>query len=64
MKAKTNKGAAKRLRKTPSGKYKYKGAFGRHIMRTKNAKRRRGIKATHYVHPTNVHNTEKLLPNG
>jgi len=64
VKIKTNKGAAKRLRKTGSGKIKRKKAFGRHIMRTKNAKRGRRIKETAYVHSANIHNTERLLPNG
>jgi large subunit ribosomal protein L35 len=64
MKIKTTKGAAKRLRVTPSGKVKTKGAYGRHRMRTKNSKRRRGIKSTHYVHSANVDNVAKLLPNG
>ena len=64
MKLKTNKGAAKRLRKLPSGKIKRKGAYGRHIMRAKSAKQKRGIKKTQYVHSANMSNTERLLPNG
>lgn len=64
MKMKTNKGAAKRLRKTASGKVKRKGAFGRHIMKTKNAKRLSRIKKTHYVHSANMRDTNRLLPNG
>lgn len=64
MKMKTNKGAAKRMRVTGSGKVKRKKAFGRHIMRTKNAKRLKNIKSTAYVHSANISNTERLLPNG
>ncbi|MDZ4677919.1 MAG: 50S ribosomal protein L35 [Oligoflexia bacterium] len=64
MKMKTNKGAAKRMRKTASGKIKRKGAFGRHIMRSKNAKRKRHMKQTMYVHDANIYNAERLLPNG
>lgn len=63
-KMKTNKGAAKRMRVTGSGKIKRKKAFGRHIMRTKNAKRLRRIKDTGYVHSANAANTARLLPNG
>ncbi len=63
-KMKTNKGAKKRLRKLPSGKIKRKGAFGRHIMRAKSAKQKRGIKQTKYVNSANMSNTERLLPNG
>jgi len=64
MKMKTNKGAAKRMRKLASGKIKIKGAYGRHIMRAKSAKQKRNIKQTHYVHSANMSNTERLLPNG
>jgi large subunit ribosomal protein L35 len=64
MKMKTNKGAAKRMRKTASGKIKRKGAFGRHIMRSKSAKQKRHMKTTHYVHSANISNSERLLPNG
>ena len=64
MKMKTNKGAAKRLRKTASGKIKRKSAFGRHIMRSKSAKQKRQLKKTRYVHSANIDNTERLLPNG
>ena len=64
MKIKTNKGAAKRLRVSKSGKIKMKGAFGRHRMKSKNAKRVRRIKKTRYVDPANQHNTERLLPYG
>lgn len=64
MKIKTNKAAAKRLRKTPSGKVKFKGAYGRHLMKSKNSKKLRKIKETHYVHSANMRNTERLLPNG
>ncbi len=64
MKMKTNKGAAKRMRRTASGKVKRKGAFGRHIMRAKSAKQKRGIKTTQYVHSANMMNTDRLLPNG
>lgn len=61
---KTNKAAAKRLKTTGSGKIKFKGAYGRHIMRTKNRKRVRKIKATHYVHSANLEMTQRLLPFG
>ena len=64
MKMKTNKGAAKRMRVTGGGKIKRKGAYGRHIMRAKSAKQKRGIKQTQYVHSANISNTERLLPNG
>lgn len=64
MKVKTNKGAKKRLRFTASGKIKAKGAFGRHIMKAKNAKRKRRIKKTHYISPSYNRMVNALLPNG
>lgn len=63
MKIKTNKAAAKRLKRTASGKVKHKGAFGRHLMKTKNAKRLRRIKKTRHVHPSYADHMERLLPN-
>ena len=63
-KVKTNKAAAKRMRVTGNGKVKRKGAFGRHIMRSKSSKQKRGIKQTQYVHSANMDNTTRLLPNG
>jgi large subunit ribosomal protein L35 len=65
MKMKTNKAAAKRMRFTGNGKkVKRKGAFGRHIMRAKNAKQKRHMKTTHYIHSANIANVDRLLPNG
>ncbi len=64
MKVKTNKGAKKRLRKTASGKIKAKGAFGRHMMRSKNAKRKRRIKRTKIISPSYNRMVGVLLPNG
>jgi len=64
MKIKTNKGAAKRMRVSGGGKVKRKGAYGRHIMRSKNAKQKRRIKTTHYIHSANERMVERLLPNG
>ncbi len=63
MKIKTNKAAAKRLKRTPSGKIKHKGAYGRHLMKSKNAKRLRRIKKTRYVAPGYMDHMERLLPN-
>ncbi|MBK9294177.1 MAG: 50S ribosomal protein L35 [Oligoflexia bacterium] len=64
MKVKTNKAAKKRLRFTASGKVKHKGAFGRHIMKAKNAKRKRRIKKQKYVNPSYDRMINALLPNG
>ena len=42
-KQKTHKGLKKRVKITASGKVKYKGPYGGHLMTTKSAKRRRRI---------------------
>ena len=42
-KMKTHKGLTKRFKVTASGKLKHKRACGSHLMRSKNAKRRRRI---------------------
>lgn len=63
-KMKTNKAASKRFKTLASGKVKRKGAFGRHIMKTKNSVRLRRIKETQYVHPADMANIDRLLPHG
>lgn len=52
------------MRTTSSGKIKRKGAYGRHIMRSKKAKTKRHLKQTRYVHDTHMYNMERLLPYG
>jgi large subunit ribosomal protein L35 len=42
-KMKTKRAACKRFKKTGTGKVKYKRAFGRHILTSKSAKRKRSI---------------------
>ena len=42
-KQKVHKGLSKRVRVTASGKVKYKRSCGGHLMKSKNAKRRRRI---------------------
>jgi large subunit ribosomal protein L35 len=42
-KQKTHKGLKKRVKITASGKIKYKGPYGGHLMESKSAKRRRRI---------------------
>ena len=42
-KMKTRKGAAKRVKKTGTGKYRHNKAGGRHILTKKSAKRKRRL---------------------
>lgn len=48
-KMKTHKGAAKRLRKTGSGKLKRSRAFKSHFLSKKSAKRKRNLRKVGYV---------------
>ncbi len=48
-KMKTHKGLSKRVKVTASGKIKRNRSNGSHLMRTKNAKRRRRISSPAYL---------------
>ena len=61
-KMKTNRSAAKRFRKTGSGKLKRAKAFTSHILTKKSAKRKRNLRKTGYVSTTQEKVMKKLLP--
>ncbi len=61
-KLKTNRGAAKRFKKTGTGKVKAKSAFARHILTKKSANRKRGLRRPKMVSKTNIKGIERLLP--
>jgi len=61
-KIKTCKTAAKRFRKTGSGKIVRNKAFTSHILEKKTRKRKRNLRGTAIVHPTNEKSLKKLLP--
>lgn len=61
-KIKTNKAAQKRFKRTKSGKYKYYKAFGRHLLTSKSAKRRRKLRRPDYIDKTNLRRVRILLP--
>ncbi len=61
-KQKTNRGAAKRFRKTASGAYRKKQSHARHILTKKTPKRKRGLRAPDLVHANDVAAVRKLLP--
>jgi len=61
-KLKTNRGAAKRFKKTGTGKVKAKRAFARHILTKKSANRKRGLRRPKMISKTNVKGIEKLVP--
>jgi large subunit ribosomal protein L35 len=63
-KIKTNRSAAKRFKKTGSGKIVYHKAFGSHILSTKSRKRKRKLRKSPIVDRSNMRGLKLLLPNG
>jgi large subunit ribosomal protein L35 len=61
-KIKTNRGAAKRFKKTGTGKIVRKKAFSSHILTKKTTKRKRNLRKSGLVDSTNVKNITKLIP--
>ena len=60
-KLKTNKGAAKRLKLTKSGRIKRRSPGMRHMMKSKNAKRRRGLRKPKLVAKSEERRMRRLL---
>ena len=63
-KLKTNKGAAKRFRRTKSGKFKIRKAGRRHILGKKSRKRKRKLRKPGYVSAVEEKRLRRLLPYG
>lgn len=63
-KIKTNRAAAKRFKKTGSGKYVYSKSFGSHILTKKSRKRKRSLRKSRIIDGTNMREIRQLLPNG
>ena len=61
-KMKTNRAAAKRFRKTKSGKFKRSHAFTRHLKTCKSAKRRRNLRKRTVMSPEDTVQVRRLLP--
>jgi large subunit ribosomal protein L35 len=59
---KTKKSAAKRFKITASGKVLRSRAGKRHLLQTKNPKRRRALGGMTTVHPTDVYRIKQSLP--
>jgi large subunit ribosomal protein L35 len=59
---KTKKSVAKRFKITASGKVLRSSAGKRHLMQTKNRKRRRALTGTTLVHPTDEYRIKQNLP--
>ena len=60
-KMKTNRGAAKRFKKTANGKIKRKKAFLRHILTKKASQRKRKLRRPTYVDKADEGRIKRLL---
>ena len=61
-KLKTHKGAAKRFRKTASGRVKRGHAFSRHMLTCKATKRKRQLDMTTMVDPADQPKIKRMIP--
>ncbi len=61
-KMKTSKSAAKRFKKTGTGKLKRNKAYKSHILTKKSAKRKRNLRKSTVTDATNVKNMKRILP--
>ncbi len=61
-KMKTNRGAAKRFKLTGSGKVVRRKAYTSHILTKKSTKRKRNLRKSDIVDPTNVKGIKRILP--
>jgi len=61
-KMKTNRGAAKRFKRTGGGKFARSKAYASHILTKKTSKRKRNLRKDAQIHSTNVKAVKRLLP--
>jgi large subunit ribosomal protein L35 len=62
-KLKTHRGAAKRFKKTASGKFMRSKAFKGHILTSKSRSRKRSLRGTFVVADVDQAKLRKMLPN-
>lgn len=62
-KLKTNRGAAKRFKRTASGRFKHAQGYKRHILTKKSSKRKRQLRAKAIVAKVDTPALQQLLPN-
>ena len=63
-KIKTNRAAAKRFRKTGSGKFTFSKSHHSHILTKKSPKRKRGLRQAQVIKASDMKEVRRLLPNG
>ena len=61
-KLKTHRGAAKRFKRTGTGKIVRSKAFKQHILTSKSSKRKRRMRGTTEVHKADAKKLAKMLP--
>ncbi len=61
-KMKTHRGAAKRFKKTGTGKIKRMKAFASHLLGDKSPKRKRGLRKATLVSTPETRNVSRLIP--
>ena len=61
-KLKTHRGAAKRFKKTASGKFLRAAAFKRHILTSKTRKRKRALRGTRLIADQDAERLARMLP--
>ncbi len=61
-KLKTHRGAAKRFKKTASGKFRRSAAFKRHILTSKTTKRKRSLRGSQEVAHQDQDRLKRMLP--
>lgn len=61
-KIKTHRGAAKRFRKTGTGRFKRAHAYTSHILTKKSAKRKRNLRKNALVAKSDQRKVERMLP--
>lgn len=63
-KIKTNRAAAKRFKKTGTGKYKFRKSHASHILTKKTTKRKRSLRLDQIIDKSDMREVKRLLPNG
>ena len=61
-KLKSHRGAAKRFKRTASGKFLRASAFKRHILTSKTTKRKRGLRKSVLVSEADQMKLDRMLP--
>ena len=61
-KMKTNRGAAKRFKKTGTGKIVRNSAFKSHILTSKTTKRKRNLRGAKILKPEDAKRIRRILP--